>query len=311
MTQQEILNSNNTKTAKIKALLDLGLSRTQIAQLMGVGYGFVQNVYAKHVGVGRSNNRGSSTFAMMPFDRKFGVEIEAFFKHERGVEKLKGLLQQQGITLQNGLRGTQMQSWKLTGDGSINSNGGFSFEIVSPILQGQEGMAQLEKVCQGLKACGARINKSCGLHIHFDAQGFNLQTWKNLLINYAKAEDIIDAFMPLSRRADNNTYCKSIKHHVPAISRATNIQKIMDIMNSRYKKVNVLSYARHKTIEFRQHSGSVEFEKIKNWILFLHNLVVVSSHKLITNCNIEALSEFNQEDIVAFYSERTEELTNQ
>lgn len=311
MTQQEILNSNITKTAKIKALLDLELSRTQIAQLMGVGYGFVQNVYAKHIGVQRSNNRGSATFAMMPFERKFGVEIEAFFKHERGIEKLKSLLQGQGIGIENAQRNTQLGVWKITGDGSISANGGYSFEVVSPILQGQEGVAQLEKVCQALKACGARINKSCGLHIHFDAQGFNLQTWKNLLINYAKAEEIIDAFMPPSRRENNNTYCKSIKHHIPAISRATSIEKIMSIMGNRYKKVNVLSYARHKTIEFRQHSGSIEFEKIKNWILFLHNLVVVSSHKLITNCTLDSLSEFNQEDIIAFYSERTEELTNQ
>lgn len=311
MTQQEILNSNITKTAKIKALLDLELSRTQIAQLMGVGYGFVQNVYAKHIGVQRSNNRGSDTFAMMPFERKFGVEIEAFFKHERGIEKLKSLLQGQGIGIENAQRNTQLGVWKITGDGSISANGGYSFEVVSPILQGQEGVAQLEKVCQALKACGARINKSCGLHIHFDAQGFNLQTWKNLLINYAKAEEIIDAFMPPSRRENNNTYCKSIKHHIPAISRATSIEKIMSIMGNRYKKVNVLSYARHKTIEFRQHSGSIEFEKIKNWILFLHNLVVVSSYKLITNCTLDSLSEFNQEDIIAFYSERTEELTNQ
>ena len=37
----------------------------------------------------------------------------------------------------------------------------------------------------------------------------------------------------------------------------------------RYYKVNVMSYNNHRTIEFRQHSGTTEYEKIKNWIDFL------------------------------------------
>ena len=45
---QEILNQEGTKTRKIQQLILLGLTRTQIAQLVTNGnYGFVQNVYAK------------------------------------------------------------------------------------------------------------------------------------------------------------------------------------------------------------------------------------------------------------------------
>lgn len=315
MTQQEILASNTTKTAKIKALIDLGLTRSQIAELMGIGYGFVQNVYAKHVGVSRTNNRSTiqqAVFRVLPFTRKFGVEIEAFFKSSRGIDKLKNLLQQQGVAIGNGDRSAQMGVWKVTSDSSIRANGGRAFELVSPILEGQAGLEELAKVCQALKECGARINKSCGLHIHFDAEGFDVQTWKNLLINYAKIEDAIDAFMPTSRRANNNTYCQSMKGHEASLQSATTVERVISLMgSSRYKKVNVHSYARHKTVEFRQHSGSVEFEKIKNWILFLHNLVVVSAHRILTETTLESLSDFNQADIIAFYSERTEELSNQ
>lgn len=52
MTTQDILNENTTKTAKIKQLLALGFSRTEITRMiaghyqMKENYGFVQNIYA-------------------------------------------------------------------------------------------------------------------------------------------------------------------------------------------------------------------------------------------------------------------------
>jgi hypothetical protein len=45
---QNIANGNGTKTAKIIALLELGLTRKQIAELQVLGaYGAIQNVFAK------------------------------------------------------------------------------------------------------------------------------------------------------------------------------------------------------------------------------------------------------------------------
>ena len=60
--------------------------------------------------------------------------------------------------------------WKIVNDGSINGND--TFELVSPILQGGDGMRQLEKACFVLNACGAKVNKSCGTHVHLGAAGF-------------------------------------------------------------------------------------------------------------------------------------------
>lgn len=53
MTTQEILNQETTKTAKIQQLLALGLSRTEVTEMIAehyqdrANYGFVQNVFAK------------------------------------------------------------------------------------------------------------------------------------------------------------------------------------------------------------------------------------------------------------------------
>jgi hypothetical protein len=65
---------------------------------------------------------------------------------------------------------------------------------------------------------------------------------------------------------------------------------------------------RHKTIEFRHHSGSIEFEKIKNWIYFLHHLVEFSTTKKTQNENLDAMNEFLPTEILDFYKLRTEEL---
>lgn len=308
MTQEQILALETTKTEKIKFLLEIGLTRKQVAELMGIGYGFVQNVYAKHFGTQRQNRSQCIDFSLMPFNRRFGVEIEAFVKRGKTKEALRNLIRSKGVDCElNDYNHTTRNYWKIVTDRSLRAEG-VTFEIVSPILEGTQGLEELEKVCQALKEFGARINKTCGLHIHFDASGFDLKTWKNLLINYAKLENTIDAFMPESRRGNTNYYCRSLKEDINKVKTASSLEQIATRIGTRYKKINTQSYARHKTIEFRQHSGTIEFTKIKNWILFLHNLVEVSKLKILNNVNLEALAEFNQDEIISFYTERTEEL---
>lgn len=302
MTTQ-ILNSNTTKTNKIKQLLELGFTRKQVAELMGVGYGFVQNVYAKHFST-QTNRKGNNKFKPTNFNRQFGVEIEAYNVTK---EKLKKELIKLGISVEiESYNHTTKTHWKIITDSSIKGANGF--ELVSPILKGQQGLEQLEKVCKALKNCHAYINKSCGLHIHFDASKFKLKQFKNLVLNYADLENIIDAFLPNSRRANNNNYCKSIISHKSAIENASTITQLTDAIPKRHNKINTKSYVKYKTIEFRHHSGTVEFDKISNWILFLHNLVEFSTEKRVTQVNFEILKTFNQPKIYTYLNNRKEEL---
>ncbi|WP_338761789.1 amidoligase family protein [Bernardetia sp. ABR2-2B] len=302
MTQQ-ILASQTTKTNKIKQLLELGFTRKKVAELMGVGYGFVQNVYAKTY-PNKINSRNGNKFKPTIFNRQFGVEIEAYNVTKT---RLQNELVRLGIDVKiERYNHTTKRHWKIITDSSIRGANGF--EIVSPILKGKNGLEELEKVCKALKNCNAYINKSCGTHIHFDASKFKLKQFKNLVLNYADLESVIDTFLPNSRRASNNSYCSSIIRHKIDVENASTIRELTDAIPYRKSKLNTKSYVKYKTVEFRHHSGTVEFEKISNWILFLHNLVEYSKDKRIERVNFETLKTFNQAKVYTYLNNRKEEL---
>lgn len=308
METQVILADNTlTKTEKIRQLLALGLTRRAVADLTGGNYGFVQNVFAKYWPEQvRSRGAQPDVFAFLPFTRRFGVEIEAYNVSRSA---LVNALREAGINVvAEGYNHTTRNHWKVVSDGSLS--GTDTFEVVSPVLQGQAGLDQLQTVCRVLKQKNAYINKSCGLHIHFDAEQIGLAQTKNLLINYNRYEAIIDSFMPNSRRGSNNYYCKGLGRAIATVEVGTSIEQIANRINDRYFKVNLQAYLRHKTIEFRQHSGTIEFDKISTWVLFLHNLVEFSRTKRVdaTAATFESLRAFQQPEIMTYLNNRISEL---
>ena len=77
--------------------------------------------------------------------------------------------------------------WKLVRDGSINDENGGA-ELVSPILQYKD-IETLQKLIRLLRKNGAKVDKSCGIHIHIDAKDFTPKTIRNLInIIYSKEE---------------------------------------------------------------------------------------------------------------------------
>jgi hypothetical protein len=304
---QEILNQEGTKTSKIQHLILLGLTRTQIARLVTNGnYGFVQNVYAKMRAQGILIMTDAEATAR-GFNRRFGVEFEAYNVDRND---LCAALNAAGIyTIIESYNHITKRHWKIVTDSSIRGSKGF--ELVSPILQGEAGIIEMKKVCNILNQSGAKVNSSCGTHVHIDAQGINLASWKRIYINYARLEKVIDDFMPKSRKGNNNFYSKgysTITNFEAKISSARSLKDIDTFFGSRYFKINPKSYARHNTIEFRQHSGTIEFGKINIWVRFLGNLITFSEENFVTNASLEGMSEFNSQEIITYLTHRTNKL---
>jgi hypothetical protein len=190
----------------------------------------------------------------------FGIEIE-MYNVDSSIVAYQ--LTSAGIPCNvEGYNHTTRGHWKIVGDGSISGQG--ACELVSPVLNGADGLAQIDRVCMVLEANNAKVNRSCGLHVHHDANGFTADSLKKVIKTYARIEKMVDGFMPVSRRGSRSYYAKS----VIGIDYDRHIEDGGTEGGSRYYKVNCQSFYRHGTVEFRQHSGTVDADKIKNWVLF-------------------------------------------
>lgn len=201
----------------------------------------------------------------------FGVEIE--FICARSRPDIAAAVTAAGVSCVDvGYTHNRNPSWKIVTDGSIGVNGN---ELVSPVLT-SEHLGEIDRVCAVLSGLGATVNRQCGLHVHVGAANLGVSALKRLAALYAESEDVIDQLLPPSRRASNNTYCRTLKSiDVRRLAGASDVTAIAQAvsMGERYSKLNYASYWRHGTVEFRQHSGTVDPEKIKNWVLFCLKMV--------------------------------------
>lgn len=297
MNIEEILNSSLTKSDKMRRLFDEGKTRKEVALLLGVGYGFVQNVYAKY-----NANRPLSREGGFVFSRSFGIELEIVHRNQR---QLRDAIRSRGIACEiEGYNHSTRRYWKIVSDASVNGG----YELVSPVLKGESGLGEVKAVCEALSEVGALINKSCGFHAHFGTDDFkeSISVWRSLYINYATLEADIDAFMPPSRR--RNAYCASLKirgwrEKMENARTLVELEKAIT-KRSRYFKLKSQSYWRHGTVEFRQHSGTIEFDKIRNWLLFCARLVELSKRERLGCGGERALAKLLDRGLAAFYKQR-------
>lgn len=203
-------------------------------------------------------------------ERTFGVEIE--FQGNR--EEVARLMNAKGVRAYvEGYNHSTKNHWKLITDSSCG------YELVSPPLKGREGLEQLKKACEALKEAGASVDRRCGLHVHHDINDYDAKQIANIFAIYIKLEKTIDTFVPNSRRANNNTFCGSLfqgtsqQAILDKLKVVNSLEDIKRIWHTRYVKVNFQSYVKYGTIEFRQHSGTTEFDKMYNWILLTQQIV--------------------------------------
>lgn len=209
---------------------------------------------------------------------KFGIELEF----------TSSLPQTQIVSLLNTKLGEDLVShagwqrqsfspnnWILTTDGSIKNLKGDKTkgdELVSPPLKGKKGMLELKRVLTALQDFPKKgfpcLNKSCSVHVHISTE--DLAPWQitGFYETYRYYEPQILNMMPESRK--NNTerngesYCASVVD----LSFEEKVSESLD--NRKYYSVNIPSNI--PTIEFRLHQGSLNYYKIRNWILILFAL---------------------------------------
>ena len=168
--------------------------------------------------------------------------------------------------------------YKFVTDASVT--GSSPIECVSPILKDNtEGHDSLLAACKALNEAGASVNSSCGLHVHVGVEEYTDTEYINIFKNYQKLELLIDSFMAPSRRGECS-WAHSIRRFNYGFGVHTK-EDVRYMMGGRYYKVNPESYRRHKTVEFRQHQGSVNYDKISMWVNFCLKLVSWSKENVL------------------------------
>lgn len=202
-------------------------------------------------------------------NRKFGVEIE--FKGLDRTDAARAL-RTAGINVQ--IEGNVLcyhntrSHWKIVSDGSVHGG----WELVSPPLSGNAGIDEVRKAATAMVEAGAFVDRECGLHVHVDANDLSAATIVNLTKRYAQHENEINKLIPSFRHSCSwaqgmSNVATMVSDYLRSNPNAT-ARQVCDRLNDRYYKLNLMAYAVHGTVEFRQHSGTVDGTKIANWIMF-------------------------------------------
>lgn len=278
---EDIMKERTSQAIKREKLLSIGLTNSDIQQLF-----FAERLAKKIAKKEREAARQivADTLEQIFARYTFGVEIECYNARPTALVNnatSRGLnMQHEGYNHNDNDR-----YYKLVSDGSIRGND--PIECVSPILNGNNGgFDSLKACCDTLNEIGAKVNKSTGLHVHVGGS-INESQYCNVFVNYYYLETIIDTFMSESRR-QGNCFCKPLSGiNEASLNSASSARQIESVFNcDRYFKVNATAWRRHHTIEFRQHQGTTDYEKISNWARFCIKLVHWSdTHRLTARVN--------------------------
>lgn len=234
----------------------------------------------------------------------FGIEIECLFPVRLTQAHIAQALSTAGIPTEVEMYNHSRRGhWKIVTDGSLSPNSGTSaYEVVSPVLTGATGLEQIAKVCTTLNGLGAIVNRSCGFHVHVGVSNDldNVHFFRRLVRLYKQHMPLIEQVLAPSRRQAANHYCRDFRHHTEAA--LENCRTAADVMNlvngseprgDRYYKLNLNAYFRHRTVEFRQHQGTLDAQKATMWTRFCLKLVAAAAKTttLVTSDNLTGLLE--------------------
>ena len=136
------------------------------------------------------------------------------------------------------------KKWKLMSDASIHpecqgedgylrldkdSAEGYPYkvEMVTPKLTYDE-LPRLQECMRRVKAIGAKVNGSCGIHVHVDASNHNRQSLKNLIgIMYSKEDILFKALQVNEARAAR--WCKKVREPMLKKARLLSADETQDL----------------------------------------------------------------------------------
>ena len=168
----------------------------------------------------------------------------------------------------------------------------------------------LKRAMKALSRAGAKVNKSCGLHVTMGIKNCSARvrrmSARNLAQRVGRLVDAYDYFyggafcrlVSESRRAGsptcNLTYVNRVRYsyRVPNTYGQGTKTHYTQMMQDEVGRgvVNLGKFLEDGIIEFRQHNGTLNGDKITNWALLLHKLIswAINDEHVNNGCDIRS-----------------------
>lgn len=156
---------------------------------------------------------------------------------------------------------------EVGGDGSIEHKGNEDGIEIKVCMLHEDVRKVLPDLMEAMKDMGARVNKSCGLHVHLDQR--NNKEPEKAFQKLVRSLGLLYTVVPESRR--RNKYCKRNRH----------ADFTQAVRGERYKAINASAFHKYHTIEIRLFGGSLESTKIINWIEIL---LAIAYGEMVMRC---------------------------
>jgi hypothetical protein len=143
-------------------------------------------------------------------------------------------------------------------DGSVDG-----LEFYSPILAGDQGLAEVRKFCRLAKMYHFQVNEDCGYHLHIDMRGTTVTERKRIAYGYRLTFNLWQHLVREDRW--HNTFCER-PNYSSQMLRDTHNFTLFEQRMCRYQFVNLRAFHDHRTYELRGYQGTLDHHEICNWI---------------------------------------------
>jgi hypothetical protein len=222
-------------------------------------------------------------------DQAFGIELEfggitrkaAAYAIKKVIPGATGPRWVGGVYDKFEVYGSDGRTWTIMSDSSVAPQGGQACEFVTP-KSTYEDIETVQACIRALRKAGAKVNKSCGLHIHIDGANHNAKSLKNLAFTFYAKQDLI--FKAVAPERKNNNYCRPLTDDL-----VENIKKIKNLDNnsmhdawystyssyrpttthyhdSRYHALNYHSLWYRGTVEFRLFNSTLHAGEVRAYL---------------------------------------------
>jgi len=251
-------NTPNTRYTEAVSLRDAGHTYESIAQLMN---------YA-HAGAARR----AVINGLMQLGRESEIPAGRAVSFRTGrttrtitVDELQGFTTLSSLTFGIEIECIGLDTYRaaraLTDNGYACAN--------SPPLRGNDGLNEIRSVMKVLRDAGARVNVSCGMHIHIGVDSLTQEQQANLIKAHQRFQPAWDALLT-ERRVDNQRWAKrrtiDNADRLATMWATSSDVRTISRQTDRYHALNINSFYKYGTFEFRLHHGSLNGKNATAWI---------------------------------------------